>query len=315
MPSQARRLRRWRMICPADFSSGFPRRRGDAVDRLVRHGIARRSAGSPSRTSAALSAPAPPPLEARSLASRSLPGHTAITSSALSRSAPSKSAPRSRPSSASMRLVRHAVQHPRRPAERRRRDAQRADGVAGVVLAVAEGALAVLPGLAPVDRRQAHQKRLRRQTAAAIARSSASRAVGAPLERVLARRVMEEARRLARAPRSRRSARSPRSDAGCRSTDSRAAPSACRPPASTPRARARIRAGAKASAGPPARSPPRPRAYRLSYAGKRGSSSGASSGSRVSGAPSKRRNGSGWFAQSSSPGPGAKRLKRCLLRS
>jgi hypothetical protein len=35
----------------------------------------------------------------------------------------------------------------------------------------------------------------------------------------------------------------------------------------------------------------------------------ASNGSRVSGAPSKRRKGSGWFAQSSCPGPGAKRKK------
>ena len=59
------------------------------------------------------------------------------------------------------RFVRHVVEHQRRPAERGRRDAHRADGVAGVVLAVAEGALAVLPGLAPVDRRETHQERLR----------------------------------------------------------------------------------------------------------------------------------------------------------
>src|SRR3970040_1135017 len=49
---------------------------------------------------------------------------------------------------------------PPRPAERRRRDAHRADRVADVVLAVAERALAVFPGLAPVDRREARAKGL-----------------------------------------------------------------------------------------------------------------------------------------------------------
>jgi len=32
------------------------------------------------------------------------------------------------------------------------------DGVTGIVLAIPKGPLAVLPGLAPMDRRQAHQK-------------------------------------------------------------------------------------------------------------------------------------------------------------
>jgi hypothetical protein len=40
-----------------------------------------------------------------------------------------------------------------------------------------------------------------------------------------------------------------------------------------------------------------------------------SSGSRVTGAPSKRRKGSNWLAQSSRPGPGAKRAKWCFVRS
>src|SRR5207302_11044184 len=79
-----------------------------------------------------------------------------------------------------------------RPAERRRRDAQRADRVADVVLAVAEGALTVLPRLAPVHGRQSQEERLRRE-AAHQALEERRRAIGAPLEPVLARRVMKEA--------------------------------------------------------------------------------------------------------------------------
>ena len=89
-----------------------------------------------------------------------------------------------------------AVQHPRRPAERRRGDAHRADGMARVVLAVAEGALAVLPRLAPVDRREPSRNacggkpRMRRASSASGQSARRSR----PCSR---RRVMEQARRLA----------------------------------------------------------------------------------------------------------------------
>ena len=51
------------------------------------------------------------------------------------------------------------------PAQRRGRVAHGGDGVSGVVLAVAEGALAVLPGLAPVDRGQTDEEDARRATA------------------------------------------------------------------------------------------------------------------------------------------------------
>ena len=55
-------------------------------------------------------------------------------------------------------VVPRGLEEPRRPAEDRGGVARGGQRVAGVVLAVAEGALAVLPGLAPVDGAQAHQK-------------------------------------------------------------------------------------------------------------------------------------------------------------
>src|SRR5437660_136302 len=90
--------------------------------------------------------------------------------------------------------VRRVIEHERRPAERRRRDAQRADGVPDVVLAVAEGALAVFPRFAPMHRRESHQKCLGREAAHQVL-IPLRRPFGPALERVLARRVMEKARR------------------------------------------------------------------------------------------------------------------------
>src|SRR5688572_25292414 len=68
--------------------------------------------------------------------------------------------------------------------------------MARVVLAVAEGALAVLPRLAPVDGGESDEERARGQ-AACEKRIELGWAVGAALERVAARRVMEKSRRFA----------------------------------------------------------------------------------------------------------------------
>src|SRR5438045_3653354 len=68
--------------------------------------------------------------------------------------------------------------------------------MAGIVLAVAEGALAVLPRLAPVHRRQPDEERARGEIAPQ-AGEELLRAIGAALERVLLRRVMEKPRRFA----------------------------------------------------------------------------------------------------------------------
>src|SRR6185312_14029662 len=55
------------------------------------------------------------------------------------------------------------VEKGRRPAQRRRGVPQRGEGVTRVELAIAEGPLAVLPGLAPGDRGQADEERPRGQ--------------------------------------------------------------------------------------------------------------------------------------------------------
>src|SRR5437667_5718465 len=54
--------------------------------------------------------------------------------------------------------IRNLCDQPGRPAQRGSRISHGGDGMAGIVLAVAKGALAVLPGLAPMNRRQAHEK-------------------------------------------------------------------------------------------------------------------------------------------------------------
>ena len=128
------------------------------------------------------------------------------------------------------RRVPHAIEHARRPAERRR--VMRSAPVRGRRRAGSSGsALAVLPGLAPVDRRQAHQ----------LAALQDKATVGAALQgRARAVRSGRDPARRARG--FRRRTRSPRSDR-CRSKGSRAAPSAWRPPAAG-RARASIRGGA-----------------------------------------------------------------------
>ena len=45
-----------------------------------------------------------------------------------------------------------------RPTQRGGRISHGSNGMADIVLAIAKGALAVLPGLAPMNRRQAHEK-------------------------------------------------------------------------------------------------------------------------------------------------------------
>ncbi len=54
--------------------------------------------------------------------------------------------------------IRNICDQPGRPTQRGGRISHRSDGMAGIVLAVAKGALAVLPGLAPMNLRQAHEK-------------------------------------------------------------------------------------------------------------------------------------------------------------
>ena len=96
------------------------------------------------------------------------------------------------------RLVGQAMQQHCAPAQGRGGDPQRADRVSDVMLAIAEGTFAVLPRLAPVDRRQADQKRLRREPAHQR-RAQRSVAVRSPFEPVLARRVVVQPRLVAKA--------------------------------------------------------------------------------------------------------------------
>ena len=95
------------------------------------------------------------------------------------------------------RFVGQAMQQHCAPAQGRGGDPQRADRVSDVMLAIAEGTFAVLPRLAPVDRRQADQKRLRRELAHQR-RAQRSVAVRSPFEPVLARRVVVQPRRVAK---------------------------------------------------------------------------------------------------------------------
>src|SRR2546422_9351187 len=60
-------------------------------------------------------------------------------------------------------LIRKAVQHNGRPAQRRGSDPDGPDRVARVVLAVAERALAIFPRLPPVNGRESNQEGLRRK--------------------------------------------------------------------------------------------------------------------------------------------------------
>ncbi len=95
------------------------------------------------------------------------------------------------------RLVGQAMQQPSAPAQGRGGDPQRADRVSRVMLAIAECALAVLPRLAPVDRREPDQKGLRRESAHQR-REQRHAAVRSPFEPVLARRVVVQARSVAK---------------------------------------------------------------------------------------------------------------------
>src|SRR3989337_4230373 len=54
--------------------------------------------------------------------------------------------------------IRNICDQPGRPSQRRGRISHGGNDMAGIVLAVAKGTLAVLPGLAPMNRRQAHEK-------------------------------------------------------------------------------------------------------------------------------------------------------------
>src|SRR5512144_2843456 len=54
--------------------------------------------------------------------------------------------------------VRRRWEHPQPPAEHSRGQAQAGDGVARVMLAVAERTLAILPGLSPVHRRKPDER-------------------------------------------------------------------------------------------------------------------------------------------------------------
>ena len=87
------------------------------------------------------------------------------------------------------------IEQVRLPAQARRGDADGGERVADVVLAVAIRALAVFPRLAPVDRGQADEDRVRRQTGGQ--RLPHVEGEGrAHLQRMLARRVVRDHRRL-----------------------------------------------------------------------------------------------------------------------
>lgn len=86
-------------------------------------------------------------------------------------------------------LVGDALDEPHLPSQPGGGDSQRPDRVPGVVLAVPEGALAVLPGLAPVDGGEPEQQRARRQRRGELGPGIVAQ-LGAQLERVLARRIM-----------------------------------------------------------------------------------------------------------------------------
>ena len=66
---------------------------------------------------------------------------------------------RSSPSMAAISSSAEVIEQQRRPAQGGRCIAHRGDGMAGVVLAVAKGPLAILPRLPPVDRRQAQPEK------------------------------------------------------------------------------------------------------------------------------------------------------------
>ena len=58
-------------------------------------------------------------------------------------------------------VVRQSLQEHHAPSQRRGRDADRADRMSGVMLAIAKGALPVFPGFPPVHRREPDQKGMR----------------------------------------------------------------------------------------------------------------------------------------------------------
>src|SRR5579864_8460651 len=62
------------------------------------------------------------------------------------------------PEESSYEAIAHPVEEHQAPAKGRRRNAKRCEGVPRIVLAVAERALAVLPGFPPMHRREAHEE-------------------------------------------------------------------------------------------------------------------------------------------------------------
>ena len=96
------------------------------------------------------------------------------------------------------------VEQPRLPAQTGRGDAQRTQRVADVVLAVAERAVAVLPGLAPEDRGQPDENGFFRQAVAPVQHNPLAQRLpnvwGEPrphLQAVLSRGIMCDDRRVA----------------------------------------------------------------------------------------------------------------------
>ena len=96
-------------------------------------------------------------------ARRARAGATSIRHAGSSASAPSKSASRSTPTSEASGADVQPGTIAQVPAHQRRRHPHGRHGVPDVVLAVAERALAVLPGLAPVNRRQRREEAALRQ--------------------------------------------------------------------------------------------------------------------------------------------------------
>jgi hypothetical protein len=92
------------------------------------------------------------------------------------------------------RVARGSLQDAHAPTQRRRRDGERTERVTQVVLAVSERALAVLPRLAPSDRRETDEHALPFGKRAAMRRQHFLGQLRAQLERVLARRVVRDER-------------------------------------------------------------------------------------------------------------------------
>ena len=185
------------------------------------------------------------------------------------------------------------------PAQHRRRVTDGAESVAHVVLAVAEGPLAVLPGLAPVDGGEADQESTGGQHPRQRARGGRSPTV---LEDVVAAQVMVQARGDAIGLGDEQVALG-RVEVAARGVGAQRPPGAA---VLLPRGEAER----ELEEGPerrPAERARRDRARPVEIAPRGREVVRQPAGARRERRPRTNRNGSGWFAQSRRPGPAAKR--------